>query len=57
MILLTILMAARRAELKQFWTGMFYDEILFDPYKNYLDLQQDSIKSIDCYAVLNILQP
>jgi hypothetical protein len=39
MILLCIVMATKRGEFKPFWTGMFYDEVLFDPYKNFLDLQ------------------
>jgi hypothetical protein len=47
MILFCTLIAFRRNELNLFWTGDYYDEILYDPFKNELD--KKSIKVISFF--------
>lgn len=48
MIGLTILMGIHRNEYKPLWTGIFYDEIVLDPYKGEM-VSLDSVVSVHCF--------
>ena len=47
--------AWRRRELKSFWSGMFYDRILLEPFKNntLYTVGRDSIISVRMFSETN----
>lgn len=49
MILICTFIAFWRNELKRFWSGDFYDEILYDPFKNEMD--KKSVKVVSFFNI------
>ena len=51
MISVTILVAYARNELNVFWSGLFFDELLLNPFKG----ETDPIRVIDLFGAESVM--